>query len=43
MQKICGSEIFLTTSDSIDRIDRFTLETRKDLLGWDGTPVSSML
>lgn len=40
MEKICASKISLTSTDSIDRVGRFTLVTKKNLLGWDGKPVS---
>lgn len=40
LEKISGSKIYLTTADSVDRVGRFTLSTRKSLLGWDGKPVA---
>jgi len=40
MQQICASEIFLTSSNPADGVGRFTLETKKELLGWDGKPVA---
>jgi len=40
MQKICASEIFLTSSDPTSGVGRFTLETKKELFGWDGKPVA---
>ena len=40
LEKICGSKIYLTSTDSVGRVDRFTLDTRKNLLGWDGKPVA---
>lgn len=40
MKKICGSEIYITSSDTLDDVGRFTLETKKELFGWDGKPVA---
>jgi len=40
MKKICGSEIYITSSDTLDNVGRFTLEARKELLGWNGKPVA---
>lgn len=40
MQQICGSEIYLASSDTLDDAGRFTLKTKKELLGWDGKPVA---
>jgi signal transduction histidine kinase len=40
MKKICGSEIYITLSDTLDHVSRFTLKTKKVLLGWDGKPVA---
>jgi len=43
MEKICASKIFLTSTDSIDRVGRFTLETKRNLLGWDEKPVATIV
>jgi len=40
MEKICASKISLTSTDSIYHVGRFTLETKKELLGWNGKPVA---
>jgi len=40
LKKICGSEIYLASSDTLDNVSRFTLKTKKELLGWDGKPVA---
>jgi signal transduction histidine kinase len=40
LQKICASEIYLTSSDPTSGVGRFTLETKKELFGWDGKPVA---
>jgi len=40
LKKICGSEIYLTSLDTLDNVSRFTLKTKKELLGWDGKPVA---
>jgi len=40
MEKICASKLSLTSTDSIHRVGRFTLETKKELLDWNGKPVA---
>ncbi len=40
MKKICASEIFLTSTDSVNVVGSFTLETKKQLRGLDGKPVA---
>jgi len=40
MKKICGSEIYITSSDTLDNVGRYTLKTKKELLGWDGKSVA---
>jgi signal transduction histidine kinase len=43
MEKICGSAIYFKSADSIKKIGRFTLETKIDLGGFDGVPVSTII
>lgn len=43
MQKICASEIFINDTESIDKPDKFTLETKKTLLDWSGKPVAKIV
>jgi signal transduction histidine kinase len=40
MAKICGSEIYLTSTDTLGNVGKYTLETKKELFGWDGKPVA---
>lgn len=43
LEKISASKIYLTSSDSIPKVGRYTLETKIELLGWDGKPVSRVI
>lgn len=40
LEKISSSKIYITPSDTIAKVSRFTLENKIRLCGWDGNPVT---
>jgi len=40
LEKICGSKIYVASTDSVARFGRYTLNTRLNLCGLDGKPVA---
>jgi len=43
MEKICASKIYVSSTDSIANNGRFSIQTKLDLISWDGKYISSLI